>query len=223
MSPPAPQPTAQAPPPAAAEAAAPQARVTAADPPVQPGVQPLGSTAARQEQKLADQRRQDAPKEEAPAAELRGRAAAADAAAQAPPASPAPSPPAMVAQEESARSALSREGFEIPTSQPGVRWRVIGDFFVELTEDNGASWQRKHRLPGVRAGSAPTAGVLWLAGDNGAVWLTTDRGAAFQSIGLAEPLDIATVSATDARAASVFTLSGRRFRTEDGGRTWRAF
>ena len=31
------------------------------------------------------------------------------------------------------------------------------------------------------------------------------------------------LSATDARIATITTVSGRRFRTEDGGRTWRPF
>ena len=47
--------------------------------------------------------------------------------------------------------------------------------------------------------------------------------ATFTRVDLAERLDIASVSATDARIAIIATVSGRRFRTEDGGRTWRPF
>jgi photosystem II stability/assembly factor-like uncharacterized protein len=53
--------------------------------------------------------------------------------------------------------------------------------------------------------------------------LTTDAGATFTRVDLAEPLDIASVSATDARNAIVSAADGRRFRTDDGGRSWRPF
>ncbi len=163
-------------------------------------------------------------------AQLRDAAAPKEEARQeAAPAAPAAAPPAttgfepLAGLQKSARSAVSPNGFEIPTLQPSVRWRVVGDFFIELTGDGGASWQRKHQLPGVHIGSAPSASVCWLAGGNGSVWLTTDGGATFSNVGLAEPLDIASISATDARVASLFTVSGRRFRTGDGGRTWQPF
>ena len=53
------------------------------------------------------------------------------------------------------------------------------------------------------------------------VLLTTDAGTTFATVSLAEPLDLASVAATDARIAMVTTVDGRRFRTDDGGRTWR--
>jgi hypothetical protein len=188
--------------------------------------------ADQQPPKLTDERKQEQRKEEALVAEVRERVAAAESAAapaavaadrQAAPAAPPPAAPAIGSLQKSARPGFSPVNFEIPTLQPAVRWRVAGDFFLELTQDGGASWQRKHQVPGVNAGSAPSASVLWLGGANGTVWLTTDGGATFRNVGIAEPLDIASVSATDARTASVFTVSGRRFTTEDGGRTWRPF
>jgi Photosynthesis system II assembly factor YCF48/Putative zinc-finger len=71
--------------------------------------------------------------------------------------------------------------------------------------------------------SAPSDSVCWFVGRAGLVLLTTDAGATFKRVDLAEPLDIATVSATDERRATVTTADGRRFRTEDGGSTWRPF
>ena len=63
--------------------------------------------------------------------------------------------------------------------------------------------------------------VSWFVGRAGLVMLTTDGGKTFTKMNLAEPLDLATVTATDAKSATVMTTAGRRFRTNDGGRTWR--
>ena len=153
-------------------------------------------------------------------------AARAEAAPAAPPAAvvalePSPAPQLGALQKRAASELALR--FEVATLRPSVRWRVVGDFLVELTLDSGATWVRKRQLPGINAGSAPSALVCWFAGGNGAVWLTTDGGATFRDIGLAEPLDIASISAADATTAQVFTVSGRRFQTADAGRTWQPF
>jgi len=71
--------------------------------------------------------------------------------------------------------------------------------------------------------SAPSDSVCWFVGRAGLVLLTTDAGATFTRVDLAERLDLASVSATDERHATVSTADGRRFRTDDGGRTWLAF
>ena len=65
--------------------------------------------------------------------------------------------------------------------------------------------------------------MCWFVGRAGLVLLTTDAGATFTRVDLAEPLDLASVSATDARIAVITTDGGRRFRTDDGGRTWQPF
>ena len=165
-------------------------------------------------------------------ADSAGSAAAAGARAEAPPNVP---PPAAVALEAAPaaqlgslalqKRAAGNDGlkFEVPTLRPSIRWRVIGDFFIELTLDSGATWIRKHQLPGINAGAAPSALVCWFVGGNGSVWLTTDGGATFRNVGLAEPLDIASISASNATTAQVFTVSGRRFQTADAGRTWQPF
>ena len=46
-------------------------------------------------------------------------------------------------------------------------------------------------------------------------------GITFREVALPEPIDLAAISAADARAATVTTADGRRFRTDDSGRTWR--
>ena len=73
------------------------------------------------------------------------------------------------------------------------------------------------------AGSAPSNSVCWFVGGAGRVLLTVNSGATFVDVSLAEPLDLASVAATDARNAMVFSVIGRRFRTDDGGRTWRPY
>ena len=76
---------------------------------------------------------------------------------------------------------------------------------------------------GIVAGSAPSNAVCWFVGRGGRVLLTIDAGATFTDVSLAEPLDLASVAAIDARNATVYSVVGRRFRTDDGGRTWRPF
>lgn len=149
------------------------------------------------------------------------------------PASTAPMAPAAAAREEvaGARSAELQKStrfafapLEVPTLDRSVRWRVTGNR-IERTDDAGQTWASKHERLGenIAAGSAPSSTVAWFAGRAGIVILTTDAGATFVEVGLSEPLDIASISATDARRAVISTVAGRRFQTDDGGRTWRSF
>jgi photosystem II stability/assembly factor-like uncharacterized protein len=61
--------------------------------------------------------------------------------------------------------------------------------------------------------------VCWLVGRSGAVLVTTD-GTRFSRVSAPAPADFVSVSATDARNATVATADGRRFRTTDQGATW---
>lgn len=70
------------------------------------------------------------------------------------------------------------------------------------------------------ARSSPSAKVIWLVGRGGSVHLATD-GQTFVRIQFPETVDLTAVTATDERRAVVTTVDGRRFETEDGGRTWR--
>ncbi len=69
------------------------------------------------------------------------------------------------------------------------------------------------------AGAAPSSNVCWLVGRSGAIILTTD-GRAWRRLKFSEPADLAAVTASDARRATVTTADGRVFGTTDGGRTW---
>ena len=167
------------------------------------------------------------------------------AVAQAPPApaAPMPPPPAAVAvgaptaapqrtedfaagarMAELQKSARLAAPIEIATLDPSVGWRIVGDR-IERSNDGGKTWALMRQNPGdgIAAGSAPSNSVCWFVGRAGRVLLTINAGATFADVSLPEPLDLASVAGIDARSAMVYSVVGRRFRTEDGGRTWRAF
>jgi hypothetical protein len=141
----------------------------------------------------------------------------------------APPPPAAVALEAPVAGLQKRTNaaiapIEIPTLDPALGWRIVGDR-IERSGDGGKTWtlMRQDRDDRIVAGSAPSNSVCWFVGGAGRVLLTVNAGATFVDVSLAEPLDLASVAATDARNAMVFSVIGRRFRTDDGGRTWRPF
>jgi hypothetical protein len=144
-------------------------------------------------------------------------------------AAPAAPPAAAVALEAPVAGLQKRMSaaiapIEIPTLDPALGWRIVGDR-IERSGDGGKTWTVMRQDAGDRivAGSAPSNSVCWLVGGAGRVLLTVNAGATFVDVSLAEPLDLASVAATDARNAMVFSVIGRRFRTDDGGRTWRPF
>ncbi|HUQ87571.1 MAG TPA: hypothetical protein VM096_08440 [Vicinamibacterales bacterium] len=142
----------------------------------------------------------------------------------------APPPPATVALgatagalQKSARAAFAP--IEVFTLERSRRWRILADR-IERTEDDGMTWKTAGEVPlgqAIAAGSAPASSVAWFAGTRGLVLLTVNAGASFMNVNLPEPLDIASISATDARTAIISTVSGRRFRTDDGGHSWRPY
>ena len=131
-----------------------------------------------------------------------------------------PGPPAAL--QKSARMAVAP--IEIATLDPSLGWRIVGDQ-IQSSTDGGKVWAvlRQNSSDGIVAGSAPTNAVCWFVGRGGRVLLTTDAGATFAEVSLNVPLDLASVAATDARSAMIFSVIGRRFRTNDGGLTWREF
>ena len=188
----------------------------------------LAAAARADEAQLRDA---PAPKEEE--AKRFAESAAGRRQEAAPAASPstaaAPPPPGAVALEapvaglqKSMRATIAP--IEIPTLDPALGWRIVGDR-IERSGDGGKTWTLMLQDRGERivAGSAPSNSVCWFVGGAGRVLLTVNAGATFVDVSLAEPLDLASVAATDARNAMLFSVIGRRFRTDDGGRTWRPF
>ena len=72
----------------------------------------------------------------------------------------------------------------------------------------------------ITSSSSPSATITWFVGRAGAVLLTVD-GRTVMLVPFPETTDLTAVTATDARIAVVTTIDGRRFRTDDGGKTWR--
>lgn len=149
----------------------------------------------------------------------------------------APAPAAAVGETVSAEAARSDrvssraaapQMMKVATPAPLIvaspardsQWRIV-DGAVEHTADGGATWQAQALGVDVRvrAGAAPAARVCWLAGSRGVILLTTD-GASWRRISFPESADLVAVEATDDAHATVTTATGRRFSTDDGGRTW---
>jgi hypothetical protein len=120
-----------------------------------------------------------------------------DIAAAAPPA-PAAAPAAARAQSTLAAAAAARNlcGPNSTIAPPGVTTPL-------------------------NAGASPSANVCWIVGRLGVVLLTTD-GRTWRGITFPVIADLSSVTATDARNATVMTTDGRAFTTVDGGMTWTA-
>ena len=180
---------------------------------------------AREERLLEQPKENQERKEEAPLRQQENvrlaDAAAAPAAAPPPPATVALQAPQAGALQKNARAAAA---IEIATLDPSLGWRIIDDR-IERSEDGGKTWRVTRQDPGdgLTAGSAPSNNVCWFVGRGGRVLLTADGGATFRNVSLAEPLDLASVAAIDFRSAMIYSVIGRRFRTEDSGRSWLPF
>jgi len=103
---------------------------------------------------------------------------------------------------------------------PRVRWRIMTSGQVERSIDAGATWLPVALDPSasVGNGAAPSADVCWLIGRAGLVLLSSD-GARFARLPFPEPIDLQSVTAIDARQATVVTVDGRAFTTTDAGQT----
>jgi hypothetical protein len=228
------QQVAVAPPQRPAEADRAPAVAPAADPPASPSAP--ASTAARERQAPRDslaagaredrQQQRDEPKQEKALAEaaVTARENATPAAAT-PQVAPAPAAAPSAAARDVGGVALGRAfaPLEIISPDPARRWRISGGA-IERSEDAGASWAPIRASGGetITAGTSPAGSICWLIGTNGLVLITID-GITFARVPLPEPVDLTSITAADARNATVTTADGRRFRTDDSGRTWRAF
>ncbi len=104
-----------------------------------------------------------------------------------------------------------------------VVWRVGRAGAIERSNDGGRSWtaQRSGVAVDLAAGSAPSSTVCWVVGRRGTVLRTTD-GQRWQRVTPPSTEDLVRVRAGEAETATVYSASGRRFVTNDGGQTWRS-
>ena len=105
-----------------------------------------------------------------------------------------------------------------------IRWRVLPGA-VERSLDGGAIWSRlaftgsPALLGNITTGSSPSSSICWFVGRLGTVLLVTD-GLALRAVEFPDTANLTAVQATDARNAVITADNGRRFLTDDGGRTW---
>ena len=128
----------------------------------------------------------------------------------------------------SAPSALARQAqagqipaIEIRSTDPMVRWRIGAAGLIERSGDAGSSWEpQASGVPtDLTAGACPSPVVCWIVGREGTAILTVD-GRTWRPLTFPEPVDLVSVQAVDARAATVTAADGRLFSTADGGLTW---
>jgi photosystem II stability/assembly factor-like uncharacterized protein len=155
--------------------------------------------------------------------------AAAPAAPPAPAAAPAASAAPGTSSERTQKTfAAGRQAAgltatltEIVSPNPARRWRIVAGSRIERSTNAGMQWEAVS-LPStytLTAGSSPAPAVCWIVGRAGVVYLTTD-GVRFTRVSFPVSTDLASVQATDDRHATVRSVDGRTFRTEDQGTTW---
>lgn len=117
-----------------------------------------------------------------------------------------------------------RGGGLVGTPRPIARvsWRVLASGAVERSVNNGQTWTPVTIAPAATVvnGAAPSANVCWLIGRAGIVLLSTD-GITFRRIYLPDVADLRSITAIDEFQATVTTIDGRVFKTEDGGVVWK--
>jgi Photosynthesis system II assembly factor YCF48/Putative zinc-finger len=110
----------------------------------------------------------------------------------------------------------------LPVPGSNVRWRVVAGQTIQHSADGGATWATQYRDERIMllAGAAPAPAAAWLAGRSGVVLVTTD-GRTWTRTNFPEAVDLVSVSAADARTATVTTADKRTFVTSDGGKSWK--
>ena len=122
------------------------------------------------------------------------------------------------------RGGRAGDGAIVSTPDAQVRWRVSAAA-AERSTDGGRTWQRlafsgnPELLRNIVTGSCPTPDVCWFAGRTGTVLVAAD-GRTVRAIEFPDVSNLTAVAAVNGLEAIVTASDGRRFRTDDGGRTW---
>lgn len=109
----------------------------------------------------------------------------------------------------------------VTSPDPSVRWRVTPAGTIERSADGGETWMIQRAADNARwlAGSAPSSTTGWIVGTGGAVVVTSDGGN-WRRVDAPTRENLTAVDASSSLSAAVTTVSGRRYRTADGGATW---
>jgi Photosynthesis system II assembly factor YCF48/Putative zinc-finger len=111
----------------------------------------------------------------------------------------------------------------VTVSAPGrrVSWRIGQAGVILFSPDAGKTWivQPSGILTDLLAGSAPSAKTCWIVGRSGTILRTIDGGKHWRKVNPPTQDDFRSVSAVDARQATV-SLANGSYQTTDGGATW---
>jgi Putative zinc-finger len=101
-----------------------------------------------------------------------------------------------------------------------VRWRVE-NIRIERSVDGGLTWATEPSpiALDLTMGTAPSAGVCWLASPSGQVLRRADTGA-WTDVSPAPRMAIAELTAVNEASAVIVSPDGTLLRTTDAGRTW---
>jgi hypothetical protein len=109
----------------------------------------------------------------------------------------------------------------ISAPDQSVSW-IAGKNGMILRRDADGSTHPQHSgaSTDLVAGAAPSATVCWIVGRSGTIVRTTDGGEHWTLILAPTTDNLAAVTASDAKDATVMTAGGRSFATSDGGASW---
>jgi hypothetical protein len=111
----------------------------------------------------------------------------------------------------------------VTVSAPGgrVSWRIGQAGVILFSSNAGKTWivQPSGIIADLLAGSAPSPKICWIVGRSGTILLTTDAGKHWQKLNPPTQDDLRSVSAVDARHATV-SPANATYQTADGGATW---
>jgi photosystem II stability/assembly factor-like uncharacterized protein len=112
-----------------------------------------------------------------------------------------------------------------------ILWRAGKGGSIERSTDAGKTWvsQTSVSREDWLAGAAVSDTVCWVVGRNGAIARTADgehwervAPPAQAAVAAGKFQDLTGANASDALNATITAGDGRRFATQDGGKTWQA-
>ena len=109
----------------------------------------------------------------------------------------------------------------IPSPDPTKLWRIASSGAIEFSSDSGSTWTAQTApLPQkVSTGSSPSVKVCWVVGPAGLIYRTVN-GSEWKPVPPPVESDLISVSAKDAKHATVTSADGASYLTKDGGKSW---